>query len=147
MLKGIDALLTPDLLHALASMGHGDDIALVDGNHPAATVASSSVSGRLIRLPGVRIEDAARAILSVFPLDTFVDDPVRRMEVVGEPSTIPEAQVDVANVISELTGPKVEMKGVERFSFYEQAKTAFAVVQVGDSRPYGCFLFKKGVLS
>jgi len=146
MLKGIDPLLSPDLLHVLATMGHGDDIALVDGNHPAATVASATTSGKLIQLPGVAIEDAARAILSVLRLDTFVDDPVRRMEVVGDPGEMPEAQLAVKAVLDHSIDTPAPMKGLERFAFYEAAKSAFAVVQVGDCRPYGCFLFKKGVL-
>ena len=67
MLIGLDPLLSPDLLWVLAAMGHGDDLALVDANHPAETIARATASGRLVRLPGVRIERAARAILSVLP--------------------------------------------------------------------------------
>ena len=88
MLKGLDPLLTPDLLWVLGSMGHGDDLALVDSNHPAETIARPTTSGRLVRLPGVAIDRAAQAILSVYPLDAFVDDPVRRMQVVGKPDEI-----------------------------------------------------------
>ena len=146
MLKGIDPLLSPDLLYILASMGHGDDIALVDGNHPAATVAASTTSGKLIHLPGVTIERAARAILSLMPLDTYVEAPVRRMEVVGDPDTWPEAQLSVKREIEEILDSPVPIGSMERFAFYEAAKSAFAVVQVSDSRPYGCFLLKKGVL-
>ncbi len=147
MLKGIDPLLSPDLLYVLAAMGHGDDIALVDGNHPAETVAAETTSGQLIRLPGVTIEDAARAILSVLPLDTFVDHPVRRMEVIGAPGEMPEAQLAVKAEIDKSAGSSIQIKGLERFAFYDAAKSAFAVVQVGDFRPYGCFLFKKGILN
>ncbi|MEM1442091.1 MAG: RbsD/FucU domain-containing protein [Verrucomicrobiota bacterium] len=147
MLKGIDPLLSPDLLYTLAAMGHGDDIALVDGNHPAETVAAATTSGRLIRLPGASIEDAARAILSVMPLDTFVEDPIRRMEVVGDPDTIPEAQLAVKREIDAISENPIEIQGLERFEFYKAAKSAFAVVQVGDFRPYGCFLFKMGVIA
>ncbi|MEM6916314.1 MAG: RbsD/FucU domain-containing protein [Verrucomicrobiota bacterium] len=147
MLKGIDPLLSPDLLYVLAAMGHGDDLALVDGNHPAETVAAATTSGRLIRLPGVPIEAAARAILSVMPLDTFVEDPVRRMEVVGDPNAMPEAQLAVQKEIDSADCGKITVHGLERFDFYEAAKSAFAVVQVGDYRSYGCFLFRMGVLS
>lgn len=147
MLKGIDPLLSPELLYTLAAMGHGDDIALVDGNHPAETVAASTTSGQLIRLPGVAIEEAARAILSVMPLDTFVEDPVRRMEVVGDPHTLPEAQLAVQREINLAADSEIAIHSLERFDFYKAAKSAFAVVQVGDYRPYGCFLFKMGVIS
>jgi len=147
MLKGVDPVLSPDLLWVLASMGHGDDLALVDSNHPAETIARATTSGRLIRLPGVAIDRAAKAILSVFPLDSFVDDPVRRMQVVGRPIDIPPVQHEVAAVVAAMAGRPIEMVGVERFAFYESARRAFAVVQAGDPRPYGCFLLRKGVIA
>jgi L-fucose mutarotase len=146
MLKGIDPLLSADLLHLLASMGHGDDLALVDANHPAASVASETATGTLIRLPGVSMERAARAILSVFPLDDFVFDPVRCMETVGDPDSIPEVQSAVQAEINEVSGSPQPLVSIERFAFYEAAKAGFAVIQVGDPRPYGCFLFRKGVI-
>ena len=92
MLKGIDPVLTADLLHLLASMGHGDDLVLVDANHPAQTIARATSYGKLIRLPGLSMERAARAILSVLPIDDFEPAPVRRIEVVGNPGDIPEVQ-------------------------------------------------------
>lgn len=147
MLKGIDPLLDADLLHLLASMGHGDDLAIVDANHPAATVAAETTSGILIRLPGVTMERAVQAVLSVFPLDAFVDDPVRRMEVVGDPGSLPEVQNLVQSTIDTFTEEPTPLVGVERFDFYAAAKKAFGVIQVGDDRPYGCFLFRKGVVS
>lgn len=146
MLKNIDPLLSADLLHLLASMGHGDDLALVDANHPAATVAAATTSGTLIRLPGVTMERAARAILSVLPLDEFVDDPVRRMEVVGDPNAIPEVQASVQAEIDAVSEGPRPLVGIERFAFYDAAKAGFAVIQAGDPRPYGCFLFRKGVI-
>jgi len=146
MLKGIDPVLSADLLYLLAAMGHGDDIALVDANHPAETVSRATVSGRLVRLPGLTMERAARALLSVLPLDTFVEDPVRRMEVVGQPGELPEVQALVQREIDAAADRPLPLAGVERFAFYAAARKAFAVVQVGDPRPYGCFLFRKGVL-
>jgi L-fucose mutarotase len=147
MLKGIDPLLSADLLYLLAAMGHGDDLALVDANHPAETVARATTSGRLVRLPGVTMERAARAVLSVLPLDTFVEDPVRRMEVVGKPGEVPEVQALVQAEIDAVAGKPQPLVGLERFDFYAAAREAFTVVQVGDPRPYGCFLFRKGVIS
>ncbi|MDF1862235.1 MAG: RbsD/FucU domain-containing protein [Verrucomicrobiales bacterium] len=146
MLKGIDPLLSADLLHLLASMGHGDDLAIVDGNHPAATVAAATSSQTLIRLPGVPMERIVRAVLSVFPVDSFVDDPIRAMAVVGDPDAVPEVQEKVQTVIDEILDESIPVEKLERFAFYAAAKSSFGVIQVGDARPYGCFLFRKGVV-
>lgn len=147
MLKSLDPVLSPDLLWVLAAMGHGDDLALVDGNHPAEKIARATVSGKLIVLPGLSMARAARAILTVLPLDTFVPDPVRRMLVVDNPSEIPVIQREVQAEIDRAEGKPTPAHGIERFPFYDAAKQAFAVVQVGDPRPYGCFLFRKGVIA
>ncbi|WP_395456304.1 RbsD/FucU family protein [Azospirillum melinis] len=147
MLKGLDPLLSPDLLWVLAAMGHGDDLALVDANHPAETIARATTSGRLIVLPGVTMARAARGILGVFPLDGFVPDPVRRMEVVGDPAALPTVQGEVQAEIDRAEGRPQPLQGIERFAFYDAARRAFAVVQVGDPRPYGCFLLRKGVIA
>lgn len=143
MLKGIDPVLSADLLWILAAMGHGDDLALVDANHPAETIAAHTSSKRLVRLPGLTMERAARAILTLLPLDDFEPAPVRRMEVVGEPAKIPEVQ----RLVQAEIGNAPKLVEIERFAFYEAAKKAFAVVQVGDPRPYGCFLLRKGVIA
>ena len=147
MLRNIDPVLSADLLHLLASMGHGDDLVLVDANHPAETVARATHSGRLIRLPGLTMERVARAILSVLPIDDFEPDPIRRMEVVGKPDEIPAVQRDVQAEIDRAIENPMRVTGIERFAFYEAAKAGFGVVQVGDPRPYGCFLFRKGVIA
>jgi L-fucose mutarotase len=141
MLKNIDPLLNADLLQVLAAMGHGDDIALVDRNFPAASTAR-----RLIRLDGVDAVSAGRAILSVFPLDTFVDNPVLRMQMVGKPDEVPPVQQDFQKIIDAAEGRPWPMGSLERFAFYEAARHAFAVVATNESRPYGCFLLKKGVI-
>ncbi len=147
MLKGIDPVLSAELLHLLASMGHGDDLALVDANHPAETIARASVSGKLIRLPGLTMERAARAILSVLPIDDFEPAPVRRMVVVGQPEEIPEVQRLVQIEIDRAAGGALPLVGIERFAFYAAARTSFGVVQVGDPRFYGCFLIRKGAIA
>jgi L-fucose mutarotase len=147
MLKGLDPVLSADLLWVLAAMGHGDDLALVDANHPAQTIAAATTSGRLIRLPGLSMARAARAILSVLPLDDFEPGPVRRMEVVGQPGEIPAVQAEVQAEIDRAAGRSTPCLGIERFAFYKAAKASFAVVQVGDPRPYGCFLLRKGVIA
>ncbi|KRD96280.1 fucose-binding protein [Bosea sp. Root381] len=147
MLKNLDPVLSADLLWLLAAMGHGDDLALVDANHPAETIARATTSGRLVRLPGLTMERAARAILSVLPIDDFEPEPLRRMQVVGDAEAIPEVQAAVQREIDQALGRPEPLAGIGRFAFYEAAKAAFAVVQVGDPRPYGCFLLRKGVIA
>jgi L-fucose mutarotase len=147
MLKGLDPLLSADLLWVLASMGHGDDLAIVDGNHPAERIARATTSGRLVRLPGVAIDRAVRAVLTVLPVDDLQPEPVRRMLVVANAAEVPEVQRGVQGEIDRALGKPSPMAGIERFAFYEAAKRAFAVVQCGDARPYGCFLVRKGVIA
>ena len=146
MLKGLSPLLTADLLWVLESMGHGDELALVDRNFPAASVAASTTSGRLVELRGTDDSAAARAILSVLPLDSFVAAPIRRMEVVGAPETVLAVHRDVAAIAAEAAGQEVKMGSLERHAFYAAARQSYAVVQTAESRPYGCFLLKKGVI-
>ena len=146
MLKGIDARLNADVLHALRSMGHGDVVALVDTNFPAASVAAETVAGVLLRMDNLTLRAAAEAVLSVLPLDTFVEDFARRMEVVDAPGDIPPVQAEVQAAIDAAEGRPRPMLGIERFAFYDAAKQAFAVIQTGERRFYGCVLFRKGVI-
>jgi L-fucose mutarotase len=126
-------------------MDHGDDLALVDANHPATSIARSTVSGRLVTLPRLRTAEVAAAILTVLPIDEFEPAPVRRMQVVGAPEEMPPVQHDVQAELTRAV-PGLEMQGLERVAFYAAARTGFAVVQVGDARPYGCFLLRKALL-
>ena len=146
MLKGIDPRLNAEVLGALRAMGHGDVLVLADTNFPAESVARETVLGHLLRMDNLTAAEAAKAVLSVFPLNTFVDDFAARMEVVGEPSTIPAVQAEVQAEVDAAEGRERTMVGVERFAFYDRAKQAFAVVQTGERRFYGCFLFRKGVI-
>ncbi len=145
MLKGLDPLLNADVLHALRAMGHGDDLILCDTNFPAEAVARRTVRGRLLRIdaPAARV---ARAVLSVYPLDTYVDDSAARMEVIGAPDEVPEVQEEVQGEINAAEGRNWPMISIERFAFYERAKGAFAVIQTGERRFYGCFALRKGVI-
>lgn len=147
MLKGLDPVLSPDLLYVLAAMGHGDDLAIVDANHPAERVARATTSGRLVRMPGLAIDRVVKAILSVLPVDDFEPDPVRRMLVVGDAGSIPPIQGEVQRLLDATLGRSSPMAGIDRFAFYTAASKAFAVVQCGDPRPYGCFLIRKGVIA
>jgi L-fucose mutarotase len=146
MLKSIDPLLNADVLHALRAMGHGDELVICDTNFPADSVARQTAIGKLLRMDGVSASRAARAILSVMPLDTFVDDPARRMEVVGKPNEIPAVQAEVQKEIDAAEGRSWPMGSIERMAFYEVAKQAYCVVQTGERRFYGCFILKKGVI-
>ena len=146
MLKNIPPILSPDLLHALRAMGHGDELILCDTNFPADSVARQTVLGRLLRIDGIGAARAARAILSVFPLDSFVDDAALRMEVVGAPDEVPAVQVEVQREIDRAEGRPRPMGSLERFAFYERSKRAYGVIATGESRFYGCFVFKKGVI-
>jgi L-fucose mutarotase len=146
MLKGIDQRLSAEIVHVLMLMGHGDDLVICDVNHPAATIAAETTYGRLLDMAGCDIPTAARAILSLMPLDTFVPAPVARMQVVGNP----EAQVPIfarmQGVVDHAEGRAVTIEPLERFAFYAAAKRAFAIIRTSDSGPYGCFILKKGVV-
>lgn len=146
MLKNLDPLLNADLLHALRSMGHGDDLVLCDTNFPADSVARQTPYGKLLRIDA-DAGRSVRALLSVFPLDTFVDKPACRMEVVGKPGELLEVHKDVQAEIDHAEGKSWPMGTIERFAFYETAKKSFCVVQALERRFYGCFVFKMGVIA
>jgi L-fucose mutarotase len=141
MLKTLDPLLGPDLLHALASMGHGDEIAVVDANFPGTTCAR-----RLVRLDGVNAPRVLRAVLSLLPLDSFVDAPLTTMAVVGDNPAVPEAVQAFGQVAREAHGEAVRLTALERHAFYARAREAFVIVQTGETRLYGNVLVRKGVL-
>ena len=145
MLKGIDPLLNADVLRVLRAMGHGDDLIIADTNFPSDSVARETVTGKLLRIdaPAGRV---VKAVLSVMPLDTFVDDAAARMEIVGSPDEVPPVQAEVQKEIDAAEGRSWPMGSIERFAFYDLAKKAYCVIQTGERRFYGCFVFKKGVI-
>ena len=144
MLKGIDPLLNADVLCVLRAMGHGDDLIITDTNFPSDSVARQTVYGSLLRIDA-SAADVVQAVLSVMPIDTFVDDAAARMEVVDEPKTILPVMIEVQDIVSAVDGPN-RMLPIERFSFYDRAKKAYAIIQTGERRFYGCFAFRKGVI-
>jgi L-fucose mutarotase len=146
MLKFIDPVLTPDLLYALRAMGHGDEISVCDANFPADAVARDTVTGRVVRLDSVSAPRAVRAILSLMPLDTFVDKPVRRMEIVDKPDEVPPVQAEVQREIDAAEGRSWPMGSIERFSFYDIARKTYCLVQTGERRFYANFILKMGVI-
>ena len=144
MLKGIDPLLNADVLRVLRAMGHGDDLIITDTNFPSDSVARQTVYGSLLRIDA-SAADVVQAVLSVMPIDTFVDDAAARMEVVDEPKNILPVMTEVQDKVSAVDGPN-RMLPIERFSFYDRAKNAYAIIQTGERRFYGCFAFRKGVI-
>ncbi len=146
MLKSIDRMLNADVLYALRSMGHGDRVVICDAHFPADSVARETSLGRLLRIDNVTAERAAAAVLSVMPLDSFTDDAAIRMEVVGNPSEIPPVQQEVQAAIDTAEGKSWPLKGVDRYAFYDIAKSSYCVIATGDTRFFGCFIFTKGVL-
>ena len=140
MLKGIPHIMSPDLLHALQAMGHGDEITIVDGNYPGA-----SAGPRLIRADGHSGTDLLEAILSLMPLDDFVPDPVVVMQVVGDAGQRPPVVSAYADIVRRYE-PKVELHSLERFAFYTRANAGYAMVQTGEQRLYGNIILKKGVI-
>lgn len=141
MLKTLTTLHTPELLHVLASMGHGDDIAIVDAHFPAVSMAQ-----RVVRLDAAPAPEVLRACLHLMPLDNFVEQPALRMEMVDQPSEIPEVQKFFQQEIDAAEGRSWPMGQLERFAFYERSRQAYAIVATGEQRPYGCILLKKGVV-
>ncbi|MCL4148549.1 UNVERIFIED_CONTAM: hypothetical protein GTU68_050195 [Idotea baltica] len=141
MLRNIPPILSPDLLHALRAMGHGDDIVIADANFPATALAS-----RCCRLDGVSATDALEAILRVMPLDSFVHAPALVMEVVDDPNAVPPIVSAFQKIVSDTADLPATLSGLERFEFYERAKSAFAIVQTGETRLYGNIILKKGVI-
>jgi L-fucose mutarotase len=125
----------------LRSMGHGDDIAIVDANFPAAAMAR-----RLVRLDGLTATDVTNAILSVMPLDDFVPEAAWRMEVVGDPQAEQPIFGEFRAIMARHEGSNFRLASLERFAFYEQAKAAYAIVSTGERRLYGNIILKKGVV-
>ena len=146
MLKGIDNRLNAEVLGCLRAMGHGDVLIIADTNFPSDSVARATVTGKLLRMENLSAAQAMQAILSVLPLDTFVDDFAGRMEIVGDATSIPPVQAEVQAEIDAAEGRARPMISIERFAFYDLARQAYAVIQTGERRFYGCFMLRKGVI-
>ncbi len=141
MLIGIDPALTPDLLRHLRAMGHGDQLVIADANFPAETCAN-----RIERLAGVSATEALKAILSIMPLDTYVDAPARTMEVVGDPEARPVIVEEFQAIINDVADNPCQIKAVERHAFYREAEKTFCVVQTAETRLYGNIILSKGIV-
>jgi L-fucose mutarotase len=147
MLRHIDPVISAELLYVLMLMGHGDDLVLCDVNHPAVSIAKQTTYGKLIDVSGCDIPRTTRAILGLMPLDTFVDQPVMRMRVVGDPDGTVPIFASMQAAINECERRKVNMGAYDRFDFYAAAKRSFAIVRTSDPGPYGCFILRKGVIA
>ena len=142
MLIGIPGALTPDLLRHLRAMGHGDELVITDANFPGEACAA-----RIERLAGINATEALRAILTLMPLDTYVDAPARTMQVVGDPQAVPDIVTEFQSVINQTADQPAQVSGVERHAFYEQAKKAYCIVQTAETRLYGNIILSKGVVA
>ena len=140
MLKGVPSILTPELLKILMEMGHGDELVIGDGNFPAASCAK-----RLVRLDGHGVCDILDAILTLFPLDTYVEAPVGLMAVVPGDPTVPAIWDAYRAVVRAREGDR-GFSYIERFEFYERAKRAYAIVASGETALYANIILKKGVV-
>ena len=140
MLKNIPPLLGPDLLGILRAMGHGDEIAIVDANYPADAAGPA-----LVRLDGISATDILEAVLSLMPLDDFVDEAAICMQVVGNAGKR-EPVMDAFDTIVQRHEPKMSLGSMERFAFYDRVAKGYAIVQTGERRLYGNILLKKGVI-
>ncbi|MDD6011726.1 MAG: L-fucose mutarotase [Oscillospiraceae bacterium] len=142
MLKNIPSVLSPELLKVLMEMGHSDEIVLGDGNFPACTMGKDS---QVIRADGLGVTELLDAILTLMPLDTYVECPVALMQTVpGDPT--PTIWQDYKNVIAKHGEDPERIEMVERFAFYERAKKACAIVATGETAVYANIILKKGVV-
>ncbi len=140
MLKGISPLISPELLEVLARMGHGDEIVLADAHFPGETMGR-----RVVRADGLRIPDLLDAILPLFELDAYVDDPLVMMAAVEGDTLDPAVEEAYRAAIDRHAPDAPPIARVERFAFYERARAAFAVVMTGETAKYGNIILTKGV--
>jgi len=144
MLKGIPSILSPELLQVLMTMGHGDEICLGDGNFPHVGMSGN---GRVIRCDGHNIPDLLQAILQLMPLDPYVDSPVMLMQVTpGDPVKTPIWD-EYKKIVGQFD-PRAaaNIVNIERFAFYDRARTSFAIVATGEKALYANIILKKGVV-
>ena len=145
MLKGIPKVLTPEMLKILCEMGHDDEIVIADAHFPA-----ESMGKRVIQYPCISAPEMVEAILHVFPLDTYVEEPVKVMSLVQSDvekgMKRPEMWDEVLEAANRIEDFQVKLGEYERFEFYEHARDAYAIIQTGEERQYGNFMLRKGVV-
>lgn len=141
MLKNIPKILSPELVKILMEMGHGDEIVIADGNFPAEAIGQ-----RVVRCDGHGVPEILDGIMQLFPLDTYTDKPVMLMEVVKGDPVVPTIWDEYKKIINKYEPENCKIEMIERFAFYERAKTAFAVVSTGEEAIYANIILKKGVV-
>jgi L-fucose mutarotase len=141
MLKGVPPVISPDLMHLLMKMGHGDEIVIADGNFP-----SDSKAQQIVRADGLGVVEVLEAILKFLPIDKFVDDPVAVMKPVNAKDPEPPIWKDFRRLLELSEARRIELTQVERFEFYEKAEAAYCVVATSDSALYANIILKKGVV-
>ena len=146
MLFGIDGRLSPQLLHCLAQMGHGDELILADRNFPSTTMAANCVVKEPVAMMGFNAPVVASLISAIMPLDGFAEYSALRMELDHDPERLAPVHNDVWDVLEPALPDGGILSSIERQSFYEQASSAFAIVQTGEMRAFGCFILRKGVI-
>lgn len=144
MLKGINPILTPELLMHLCAMGHGEWVAVVDANFTANYLAQGKP---VVRLPGLSLARVSEALLSVFPLATDVSQPAAIMHVCHSDATHrTQAQNSIVKLVKQEGFESNQVQAVERFAFYDKIKTPSLIVQTGEGTAYGNAMFCKGVI-
>jgi len=146
MLRGIDPRMTPDLMSCLMQMGHGDELVIVDANYPAASTAAQTIWGAVIHLPGFSAPEAISLITGLMPLDGFFDTCALRMEIDNEPDALGDVHKEAFEIINAAKPDGSIAGSIERQGFYSRAAQAFGVVATTESRPFGCFILRKGVI-
>ena len=146
MLKGIPAILSPELLKVLCEMGHSDRIVIADGNFPAESMGKNA---KVIRCDGHGVPELLDAILTVFPLDTYVETPVRLMALT--PGDVGKIETPIWNeyeaIIAKHDSRGAEAVGnIDRFDFYDEAKDCYCILQTGESAIYANIILQKGVI-
>lgn len=144
MLKNIPTVISPELLKALAEMGHGDELVIGDGNFPAESVGKDAI---VIRADGHGVPEILDAVLHLIPLDQYSEKPVALMEVVpGDPCPTPPIWKEYGETLSKWEPDHHEIEMTERFAFYERAKKAYVIIATGETAVYANILLKKGVV-
>jgi L-fucose mutarotase len=142
VLKGIDPVISPELLHVIALMGHGDELVLADANFPAEAMGK-----RVVRADGHSVPTLLTALLKLFPLDSFVEKPAIVMQRVDQPAEPAPIWAEFQKILDHADGNHITIERIERFAFYERAQKAFAIVATGERALYGNLIIKKGVIT
>lgn len=144
MLKGIPKILSPELLKVLCEMGHSDRLVISDGNFPAESMGKNAI---VIRCDGHGVPEILEAILKVFPLDTYVEKPMNLMEVMPGDNVETPIWDTYKEIVAKYDGRGADAIGnIERFAFYEEAKTAYVIIATGESALYANVMLQKGVV-